>query len=770
MKEESKSEPQLSLDDVAALLVQVELTNLSDLGCVREALAALVSQESPSSLVHGLISDALQKIDELANQTTSDPNAVLADVGRLLDIAADSMEEGKSGQAPQAAPKQPEPPSPPVKEESAETGPKRSPSPEASHEDAPPVTEAPAQTEQDDWPEQLIEGSDLSLTGDFVTESRECIEGAEAALLSLEGDPENLEDVNTVFRAFHTIKGTSAFLGLEKISGLAHLAESLLSRVRDREIRCAGGYADLALRSVDMLKEILQTVQDVLGGQPMAKPEGYDELMGVLTDPEGAGISEEADQTGGVSPRLGDILVAEGKAERGEVEAAAAYQGKQPIGVALVKSGAAALTDVAQALRKQRRASGSEHVMESSVRVRTDRLDRLINNVGELVIAQSMVAQDNVVGHRSNYDLLRKVAHAGKIIHELQDLSMSMRMVPLKATFQKMTRLVRDLARKNGKLVELVTEGEETEIDRNMVDIINDPLVHMVRNAVDHGIEMPEVRQAAGKHQAGTVLLRAYYSGGNVMVELRDDGKGLDRERIVKKAISKGLIESDKTISDSEAFNLIFMPGFSTAEKVTEVSGRGVGLDVVKRNVEALRGRVDISSEFGKGCSFTLRLPLTLAITDGMLVKVGGERFIVPTVNIYMNFRPEASNLSTVAGRGEMVMLRGELMPMYRLHRLFNIKGAIEDPKKALLVIVGDGDLRCALLIDELLGQQQVVAKSLGDGIGKIQGVSGGAILGDGRVGLILDPAEVADLARQAPGTGNQSALRARQASGKEAA
>jgi two-component system, chemotaxis family, sensor kinase CheA len=283
----------------------------------------------------------------------------------------------------------------------------------------------------------------------------------------------------------------------------------------------------------------------------------------------------------------------------------------------------------------------------------------------------------------------------------------------------------------------------------------------MVRNAVDHGIEAPEERAAYGKPKTGVIRLHAYHSGGNVVVELTDDGRGLDRDKILEKAFAKGLVDEDKTLSDQEIYNLIFLPGFSTAEKITEVSGRGVGMDVVRRNVDALRGQVEIDSEQGKGCTFTVRLPLTLAITDGMLVKVGRERYIVPTVNIFLSFRPEPGSLSTVVGKGLLVRLRDELMPVFCLYRLFGVKGAIEDPLRGLLVVVGDGTRRCAILVDELYGQQQVVAKSLGSGIGKIHGVSGGAILGDGRVGLILDPGEIASLARGSfhGGDGHTAAL-----------
>jgi two-component system, chemotaxis family, sensor kinase CheA len=342
------------------------------------------------------------------------------------------------------------------------------------------------------------------------------------------------------------------------------------------------------------------------------------------------------------------------------------------------------------------------------------------------------------------------VVHAGKIVRELQDLTMATRMVPLRPAFQKLARLVRDVAQKTGKQVEFTVQGEDTEIDRTMVDAISDPLVHMARNAVDHGIESPEARLAAGKPAVGRVQLRAYHAGGNVVVELTDDGKGLDRDRLVQKAIDRGLITSSKGMSDHDILNLIFAAGFSTAETITDISGRGVGMDVVRRGVESLRGRVDISSELGHGSTFTVCLPLTMAITDGMLVRVGAERYVIPLASIVLSFRPEAGSLKTVAGRGEMAVLRDELLPIIRLHRLFGVDHAIEDPTSALLMVVGVGERRCALLVDELLGQQQVVAKSLGDGLGKVQGVSGGAILGDGRVGLILDVPEIETLARRA--------------------
>lgn len=734
-----------TLDDAASLLVQTDAEDAAAVGQLQTALQQMAADGSLASATRTLVSEAAGTLERETLEARGDTAAALTDVGRLLEEAMRLSDEPPATAAPAAttAPASREPVTRPSGVVPA--------APAAHSLDGPPAG-APALV-------LLPSDADADLLGEFITESREYVAGAEAALLALETDPEDQEAINTVFRAFHTVKGTSAFLGLSAISEMAHRAESLLSRARDHEIRCTGGYADLALRSVDMLKELIQVVHDGLGGEAVALPGGYHDLVQILSDPEAHGVSGEVSDLPEAAPRLGDILVAEGKADREIVEAAAADAGSQPIGVALVQSNAASLSDVVKALRTQKRiTTPADAGADSSVRVRTDRLDRLIDMVGELVIAQSMVAQDETVLSGAHYALASKVTHTGKIVRELQDLSLSMRMVPLKATFQKMNRLVRDLAHKIGKSVEFVTEGEDTEIDRNMVDVLNDPLVHMVRNAVDHGLETPEQRVAAGKPASGTVRIVAYHAGGSVVVELQDDGKGLDREGILKKAIAKGLIDSDraeKGMSDSEVFNLVFAPGFSTAEQVTDVSGRGVGMDVVKRSVEALHGRIDIASEKGRGATFSIRLPLTLAITDGMVVKVGGERYIIPTNNIALTFRPDQRALSTVTGRGELVNLRGELLPIFRLHRLFGLQNAAEDPTNALLVVVGDGSdgsngtRRCALLVDELLGQQQVVAKALGEYIGKIQGVSGAAILGDGRVGLILDATEVARLARE---------------------
>jgi two-component system, chemotaxis family, sensor kinase CheA len=701
-----------TFDDAVALFLQLEAGDTEGFKKFSQELEAAALSKDLDPKIAELIMSAKERIDNAVQGDKADPKEALIDTSRLLETASDIWEaklqkfEKHSTELVTAA---------------IQTDDKIS----AAPFDEAALVSAPILAEHNSVEELLPADIDRELLTEFITESRELLETSEAALLVLESNPEDSESVNTVFRAFHTVKGTSGFLGLQMACELAHLAESLLSRIRKKEIRLVGGYADLALRSLDMLKKIVALVEYALKGAPLKKPDGYENLKTLLYDPEGAGISEKIS---------------------GESSAACEPAQAQPDNTS---NGANA--NEHQTLGTKESAAQRNTESESSIRVNTARLDRLIDIVGELVIAHSMVAQDSHLFEAHCNELLRKVRHAGKIVRELQDLSMSLRMVPLRGTFQKMQRVVRDLARKSGKSVELWIDNAETEIDRHMVDILNDVLVHMVRNAMDHGIELPDEREKCGKSRIGAVWLTAYQSSGSVVVEIKDDGRGLIREKILQRAIDAGLVDPDKTLSDNEVYNMIFAPGLSTSENITDVTGRGVGMDVVHKGVEALQGRIDINSKPGSGSTFTLRLPLTLAITDGMLVRVGCERYIIPTISIHLCFRPKPESLSTISGRGELVMLRGELMPIIRLHRLFNIQCAIEDPSKGLLVVVGDKEQRCAFLVDELQSQQQVVAKSLAKAVGKIPGVSGGAILGDGLVGLILDPGEVVARARLTP-------------------
>jgi two-component system chemotaxis sensor kinase CheA len=694
----------VSLDDVATLLIQIEA---SDSAAIRHAHSILAAATATDPAQAGVLATITRQLKYALDFPSDAPTAMTF----AHEIVAEAMEA--------ADPSAPTRAGQTASSNAAEPG-------NAEH---------------------LPLDTDVDLLRDFIAESRDDLAGAEAALLTLEHEPGNTEAINRVFRAFHTVKGTSAFLGLTHITTFAHHAESLLSAVRERTIPFSRTCADLALRAADMLKALLYVAECATPGGILVEPEGYASLFETLEHFEAGHaqvMSPELQvQTQPQTPPVAAATI---------VSAAHVPAATVPTTITLPAHIEEALT-----VHQVRASDSGDSKAETSIRVRTDRLDQLIDLVGELVIAQAMLTQDDTVVRGGIEALTRKVAHAGTIVRELQDLSMSMRMVPLKATFRKMQRLSRDAAHRSGKDVELVIDGEDTEIDRNMVDVIGDPLVHMVRNAIDHGIETPDQRVARGKTPVGTLRLSAYHAGGNVIVELEDDGRGLDRERIAQKAIERGLIENDKGMSDADVYKLIFAPGFSTNDVVTDLSGRGVGMDVVKRNIESLQGRVEISSEPGRGTKFTVRLPLTLAITDGMCIRVGVEKYIIPTIHIRLSFRPTRDTLFSVAGKGEMVLLREDLMPVIRLHHLFDSQEATTDPTEALLVVVNAGDRQVALLVDELLGQQQVVAKPLGDGIGRICGVSGGAILGDGRVGLILDVEELSTVARQ-PSAGRYAA------------
>lgn len=727
----------LNMDDVAAMMATMEPSDQEGLGKIKAALTNLLDQSSIPENCAAHLRQASEELEKLLADGVTEPDEIYKTVSRQIELAIEILDEEKI-QAIEAetqhenAEKTTPQNTPEVKSESEPVTVVEAPKPETVAVPSPPVSNDVQVFKA------LPEDSDFGLLSEFITESKEYIENAESALLSLETNPEDIESIHMVFRAFHTVKGNAAFLGLDEVNLFAHNAETFYCRIRDEEIKCLGGYADLSFRAIDMLKALINNLEEAVSGNPFLKPSLYDRLMVELTEPEAHGISEDMAAAETVTTDLDSGT--EALDEKDEFE--------ETTQISVSQTGVPS-----QAPGKEKTdtkaASKSKAKTDSIVRVQTERLDRLIDMVGELVIAQSMVMQDDNVVLSKNQELLKKVSHTGSIVRELQGLTMNLRMVPLKATFNKMARLMRDLARKMKKQIDFVTDGEDVELDRNMVEVINDPLVHILRNAVDHGMESPDERVTAGKDRKGTVHLRAFHSGGNVVVEIEDNGKGLAKERILQKAVSKGIIESGNNLSDHEIFNLIFEPGFSTAAKITDISGRGVGLDVVKKGVEALRGRIDVSSMEGRGTTFTMRIPITLAVTDGMLVKVGNQRYIVPTTSINMSFRPEAKSLSTIAGRGEMVMLRDKLLPIFRLHRLFNIDEAIENPREGLLVVLDDGNGGCALLVDELLGQQQVVAKSLGEAIGKVKGVSGGAILGDGKVGLILDTTELIDLAKQ---------------------
>jgi two-component system chemotaxis sensor kinase CheA len=383
------------------------------------------------------------------------------------------------------------------------------------------------------------------------------------------------------------------------------------------------------------------------------------------------------------------------------------------------------------------KAGGSEH---SSIRVSIEKIDELINTVGELVITQAMLSElgrklEGPVAEpfRSGLNQLERN------MRELQESVMRVRMLPISFTFSRFPRMVRDLAQRLGKQIELKMTGEHTELDKTVLEKIGDPLVHLVRNSVDHGIEPTEKRIAAGKPAVGVVHLDACHRGGNIAVEIRDDGGGLDKSRILAKAKSRGLVGANDVLTDEQIHELIFLPGFSTAEKTTDVSGRGVGMDVVRRNVKELGGKIEIHSELGKGSRFIITLPLTLAIVDGQSVSVGGETYIVPLTSIIESLQLQSQMVSKLSGRGEVFSFRGDYLPIVRLHDIFGVTPKARALHEGLIVVAEGDGRRIGLFVDELLGQQQVVIKSMEANYGPIDGVAGATILGDGSVALILD-------------------------------
>ena len=596
---------------------------------------------------------------------------------------------------------------------------------------------------------------DPELMTDFIVESRDHLVNIETQLLTLEREPTDGEALNAVFRGFHTIKGLAGFLELWEIQKLAHEVETVLDRARNSQWTINANGFDIILASADYLRRWLAHLDARLHQENSPSPARDEDLLARI-----AGLSSESepDENPGLAALASALSVppdaatdgrgaaAETRAEAGadaapvseENAARTAVQGGRPEKEparrldAVAERGEEAGAPVPTAVANRRPET-------MAVKVDTAKLDYLVDMAGEMVIAESLVRHDQELAGLKNPLLQRKIAHLTRITAELQKTAMAMRLVPIGPLFRRMARLVRDLSRQFGKVVELETQGDDIELDRTIVEELADPLMHMVRNALDHGLEGPAERTAAGKRPAARLLLKANHQAGQVVIEISDDGRGLDRTKIIQKAQSKGLITTAEGLSDNEIYNLIFQPGFSTAAQVTNVSGRGVGMDVVRRHIEKLRGRIEIRSAVGEGATFLLKLPLTLAIIDGLVVGVGEERYIVPLFAVREMFRPNADSIWTVKQKAEMALVRGSLLPVIRLYRLFHVKPKTEDPLNAVMVVAEVEGQHFCVMVDELIGKQEVVIKSLGETFKNVTGVAGGAILGDGRVGLILD-------------------------------
>jgi two-component system, chemotaxis family, sensor kinase CheA len=582
---------------------------------------------------------------------------------------------------------------------------------------------------------------DPELMVDFVTESGEHFAVIEEHLLLLEREPDAEDSIHAVFRAFHTIKGLAGFLELHGVRNVAHEVETLLDKVRNKKLEITPKIVDLILESTDYLKDEVAAVHAVSHGMPLpairSNKSILEELSRVLSteDVRAAAVSREpwnpAAESIQASREAIDsisqaIPVVTRQHQEEDYTERTAPASTSPNPSPDVPESEGTFTD-------RRKAD------KGSIRVETAKLDQLMDMVGEMVIAQTILSHNPAVKAARDARLEGDLLQLTRITGEVQRSAMIMRMTPISGLFQKTARLVRDLSRRAAKSVVFEMSGEQTELDKTIAEELSDPLLHMVRNALDHGIEGPAERIAAGKSPEAQLRLFAQHQAGQIVVGISDDGRGLDPSKILKKAVERGLVKADVNLSDKEIYQLIFEPGFSTAEKITDISGRGVGMDVVRKHVEKLRGRIEITSAINKGTTFFLHLPLTLAVIEGLVVLVGDHRYIIPIFSIQELMRPTAEILFTVKGRDEMVLIRGELLPMVRLHRRLGITPKTLDPCEGLLIIVEAGTKRFALFVDDLIGRQEVVIKSLGDTFKQNTSLAGCAVLGDGRVGLILD-------------------------------
>ncbi len=621
--------------------------------------------------------------------------------------------------------------------------------------------------------------ADLDLLSDFVSEVKEHIDNINDQLLALENNPGDSDLLNAVFRVFHTIKGAAGFLALDDISRLSHITESLLDCARKGDLLLKDGSIDVVFEAVDEMKNLIGTIETAISSgkntylpsstvDPLVKKIKHileSQITPVTSDPmvpkaendmrkESATISEQcvfnpSNDPARINPlakNYSQSLPADksesDRCTEDTLEDTTDNTADEFLEIQYENDDAQLQSAASQQTPQQLRAR-----IKDSIKVDAENLDMLIDAIGELVIIEAMIRQDSSIRVGASSTLLRNITQMDKITRELQTIGMSLRMIPVKATFQKMARVVRDLARKSDKKIEFITQGEDTMLDKSVVDRIGDPLIHLVRNAVDHGIELKhEDRRREGKDSVGRIVLTAFHKGGNIYVEISDDGRGLNRDAIQKKAVEKGLIREGHQLSDNEIYNLILLPGFSTAGKVTDVSGRGVGMDVVKRTIEDLRGNIDINSEPGSGTTISLRLPLTLAIIDGMLVRIGEERYIIPTLSIVESVRPHVEDITTVVNKGEMISIRDSLIPLFRLSDLFKIKDSVQEIEKSIVIVVEDSGIKTGIMVDELLGQQSTVIKSLG-ALKGLTGISGGSIMTNGSVGIILDIGGIVKLA-----------------------
>jgi len=564
----------------------------------------------------------------------------------------------------------------------------------------------------------------------FLEEASQLLSDAEQCFLSLESNPGDSAILEKIFRLAHNLKGSSKAVGFDSLGAFTHEFENLLLKLKNGELSASSGLVTLLLRCNDHLRVTIDTLRADLGANvdhSAIQAEVEAAIHGQLVDAAPATEPEPAAPVAASEAPVTDASIADLTTSMLEVAPQAEVV---PMPVA-----------PAPAHHAAPKAEPAKQAADESIRVSLSRLEKLLNFVGEMVILQTVLREQ---ANSDNQMLLRRTVHQlGKVGKEIQDISMSLRMVPLKQTFQKMQRIVRDTSNILGKKVNLTITGEETELDKTVLEAVSDPLVHLIRNAVDHGIESNAARVQAGKPEAGTVHLGAFHQGGKLVIEVRDDGGGIDPDRLMAKAREKGVIHPGQNLTRDQAVNLIFAAGFSTKAEVTEVSGRGVGMDVVKTNIEKLQGEIQVKTEVGKGTTFSIFLPLTLAIIDGMVVTLGSNRYVIPLSHVHESLQPKPEDVKSITGLGEVLLLRGENLPLYRLSSLLGGKPDDKRASDGIALVVRIGAAPFAVLVDDIIGQFQVVIKQLGLEMQHLKGYSGSAILGDGKPALILELAEM---------------------------
>ena len=594
----------------------------------------------------------------------------------------------------------------------------------------------------------------------FIQESEELLHEIEDTLLKWINSPEDTEHVSTLLRGFHSIKGNAGILGYADLERLSHNIETILESLKSGLSIDKIKASKILLKMVDIFRETFVNISQENDGTIKHLDLHMELLNSIL--PKGStyeGVKE-------TNPRLGEILIQRGVISAQQVAQVLETQ-RKPFGEILVDMGLTSNEQIENALKEQEHsvdvsslvtaadkakitaeAAKQISLKKQNIRVDLDKLDALINLIGELVIAENMLIHNPDLDGLVLENFNKASQHMNKIIRDLQEIAMIIRMIPVSNMLRRMTRLVHDLTSKSGKKVDLKIIGEETEVDKTVIETITDPLIHIIRNALDHGLESPEERVENGKPEVGTLKITAKHEEGEVWILIEDDGRGLNKEKILSKAAGKGLIQGDgSNMSEKEVCNLIFLPGFSTADKVTDISGRGVGMDVVRQNIEKIKGKVEIKTEKGKGTTFILRIPLTLAIIDGMMVRADYAKFIIPILNIREFFRPDPKQIIISPDGQEIVRVREKFFPVLRLHNLLKNDDSKSKPlEDGILIIIESNDVTITLFVDEIVGQQQTVIKGLSDYIGNVKGVSGCTILGNGEVCLILDSTNLVEM------------------------